>query len=468
MIPLILRAVLVAGLLAGAAAPAAAEEAPAWLAGPDARSVRIHDSVFDTEAYVYEAGRSENPPVVLVHGLGSEGASVWRRLIPELAEAYHVVAMDLPGFGRSGKPNARYSPRRYAAFLDDVMARFTDGPVVLVGHSMGAAIALDYAHLHPDRVRRLILASTAGILHGAAYARFLSRIGVERFLPDVPGLGRAAGRLVQRVLSKFESLGVDPADALRTAQSRQLYLGADPMRIAGLALVSTDFSRIIRDTGVPTLLLWGTEDDVAPLRVGYLLTATLPHARLVTVEGGGHMFIFNRADRFNALVVHALGLSAAAFRAYAEDDYPQPESAPATDRTGECRGESGRAFSGDYRRLVIQDCNDVRIRNAHIGILQILDSDVSIRNSDVIASAHTAVVMANSRVEMTAVTVRGRVAVNATGSVVDAAGVHFVGTEAAVRAPAPSAFTFSVSRIDSPYGSGFFHDVYSVTADDPL
>src|SRR2546425_86108 len=94
------------------------------------------------------------PAVVLVHGLGGFAES-WRHNVPSLAARATVYAVDLPGFGRSGKPSAGYSlayfTRALYAFLDAVGVT----QVSLVGHSLGAAVAVTYALTHPARVERL-------------------------------------------------------------------------------------------------------------------------------------------------------------------------------------------------------------------------------------------------------------------------------------------------------------------------
>ncbi|MBA1145572.1 alpha/beta hydrolase [Ectothiorhodospiraceae bacterium WFHF3C12] len=457
---------LLAGLILSGAAPAGDVS---WLEGTDARATRFHSRVFDTGAAVYEAGPSTGDPVLLVHGLGTDGARFWRELIPALAKRHRVVAVDLPGFGGSGKPNALYSPENYAAFLDELVSERFDSPVALVGHSMGAAVALYYAHAHPDRVERLVMASTAGILHGAAYAHFLSRYGVQRYLPQIPGIGEVAGKLVQRILTKFERLGPDPATALKTPESRELYLEADPARIAGLALVSTDFSRIVRETRVPAYVLWGGDEEVAPLRVGYLLTTLLPNSRLKIVEGGSHVFPLEQADRFNRLVGNALRMPSRGFLDFAQDGYPRKtaERPPGTGRTAECRGEHGRVFTGEFRRLLIYDCEDVIIRDAHIGRLEILSSRATLRNT-VVHGDEVALVLAHSTVEMTASRIQAPVAIDATGSRVDAAGVTLKASRIAIRAPAPSVFTFSVSLLELGGERRYLHDVVEVTSKNPL
>src|SRR6267378_3347323 len=126
------------------------------------------------------------PAVVLVHGLGGFGAS-WRHNIPSLAARATVYEVDLPGFGRSGKPTAGYSLAYFAralhAFLDAVGVT----QVSVVGHSLGAAVAVTYALTHPARVERLALLS--GCVPGFGW-----QPGWRARLMATPGLGNALAR----------------------------------------------------------------------------------------------------------------------------------------------------------------------------------------------------------------------------------------------------------------------------------
>ncbi len=106
-----------------------------------------------------EAGSPDAPPLVLVHGF-LVNHSEFDDILPALAERYHVIAPDLPGFGDSEKP----SPSRYAYGIDvfaeaiaDLLAAFGVGRARVIGHSMGGAIALTVAALHAELVDRLVL-----------------------------------------------------------------------------------------------------------------------------------------------------------------------------------------------------------------------------------------------------------------------------------------------------------------------
>ena len=140
---------------------------------------------------MYEAGRDHPYTVVLVHGLGEGAARDWEHVIPALARRYHVLTFDLPGFGRSEKQNALYSPANYAAFVKWIMEARVNGPFTLVGHSMGGVIALRFASIYPRNLRHLILIDTPGILHRSVAFSSAGRSTADSWLgtPAVGGFG---------------------------------------------------------------------------------------------------------------------------------------------------------------------------------------------------------------------------------------------------------------------------------------
>src|SRR5688500_16261649 len=122
-------------------------------------------------AYVDSGG--DGPPIVLVHGLSSS-IGFWEYQVPTLARTHRVLALDLPGYGASGRPDAPCTPPWYA----DLVAGFMDAvgvpSAVVMGHSMGGQIALTLALDHPGRVEALVLSAPAGFERfGAGSATFM-------------------------------------------------------------------------------------------------------------------------------------------------------------------------------------------------------------------------------------------------------------------------------------------------------
>ena len=112
-----------------------------------------------TRIYYVQAGRGE--PVVLIHGLNASTFS-FRYIIPELAQHYRVVALDLQGFGYSARPaGADYSLTAQAELVRRAMERLGIERATVVGHSMGGAVAMRLAVRSPERVVRLVLVNSA-------------------------------------------------------------------------------------------------------------------------------------------------------------------------------------------------------------------------------------------------------------------------------------------------------------------
>jgi pimeloyl-ACP methyl ester carboxylesterase len=142
-----------------------------WIKVPGATAVLVKEPVFGGRIAVYRAGPADaTQAVVLLHGLGKAAARDWENLIPPLVQRYAVYAVDLPGFGASDKGNHHYSPDNMARVLDAALAPLVGRPFVLIGHSMGGAVAIAYAATYPQRVDRLVLVDVAGVLPRSLFA----------------------------------------------------------------------------------------------------------------------------------------------------------------------------------------------------------------------------------------------------------------------------------------------------------
>ena len=155
---------------------------------PDWRSVawRSHLRAVTIDArrvHLVDIGSGGGPPLLFVHGLGGRWQN-WLENIPRIAEHHRVVALDLPGFGRSQLPTAPISIPRYAAVLERLCELLELESVVLVGNSMGGAIAAEAALQFPARVAGLVLVSAAAVsirdFNPAPAAALLTAIGRAR------------------------------------------------------------------------------------------------------------------------------------------------------------------------------------------------------------------------------------------------------------------------------------------------
>lgn len=417
---------------------AAAQPPLDWLRMSDASAEYVSEPVFGGQVALFRAGPPNGEPIVLVHGLGPQAARDWSHVIPALAKRYSVYAVDLPGFGYSDKGNHLYSPENFARVLDAVLGEHVQRPFALVGHSMGAAVALAYASAFPKRVSRLVLVDSAGVLHRSVYAEFLGRMGARRALGmDSPWLEQ----VVRAIQLRAENWPIRGDLALERAGVRRRLLRGDPNAIAAFALVERDFGEALRTIAVPTLVIWGAEDTIAPLRTGQALASAIRGARLVVLEGVGHAPQIQAPDRFNPVLLDEID-----GRQLAAPPYALPERDPERKRNGNCSSSRGAEFSGDYERVVLENCIDARISNARIGYLQVSNSTVRVVNSHV----RNGIDAKNARLELTGGSVRGQMVLDATS--VDAAATRFRDQKVASNAgEIPLVLRFSVAELS---GSG--------------
>src|SRR5204863_3091145 len=110
----------------------------------------------DPTLHVTEDGPGQGPPVVLLHGITSSGAT-WDWLVPQLADRYRLLRLDFRGHGRSGRQEAPYDYAGYVADAVAVCEQAAGQPAVVIGHSLGGGAAAALAQQRPDLVRAVVL-----------------------------------------------------------------------------------------------------------------------------------------------------------------------------------------------------------------------------------------------------------------------------------------------------------------------
>jgi pimeloyl-ACP methyl ester carboxylesterase len=219
----------------------------------------------------------EGPPVVLLHGLGAS-SGVWHVQEPELARHHRVYALDLPGSGRSPMPrtppSGDWAVEVVATFIDRVVG----GPVTLIGHSMGGAIALLCALQRPKLVRSLVLVSTAGLgPEVSLFLRVLSLPGVDRLAQFVvPRLMRRGGERWRRSIRGRFARPTDEAifgpvldEAFEHYRHPEAVRGFMTALRAGTGWRGQrrpyQLRHRLTELAMPVLLVWGRDDRVLPL-----------------------------------------------------------------------------------------------------------------------------------------------------------------------------------------------------------
>lgn len=239
-------------------------------------------------------GPARGPAVVLIHGLGGF-AETWRRNVAPLAERAAVYALDLPGFGRSGKPRARYGLTFFARALHGFLDALRIPPAALVGHSLGGAVAMTYALIHPARVERLAL--IAAVVPGFSYrpswiyrTLMLPGVGEALALCGSARIYKAAlARCFHRVVREEIDFFVEGFYAERTAWvARAAYLSTLREVRRDFERRAADYRRVMAGLGSPVLLIHGRQDRVVPAAHCHEVAAGVPRATVRWLDDCGH------------------------------------------------------------------------------------------------------------------------------------------------------------------------------------
>ncbi len=240
--------------------------------------------------------RGDGPPVLFVQGLGY-GRGGWGPAPERLARAFTVVTFDNRGFGDSDKPPGAYTTAELAADALAVLDAVGIGRAHVVGASLGGMTAQELALAAPERVEKLVLCCTTP---GGADAAPMPE-GTVALMLLAPTLDPedAQRRFVVNALAPDapEAL-VDEICAYRRANP------PDPVgwqALAGAGAAHDAFARL-GEIGAPTLVLHGTADNVVAPQNAELLASRIPNARLEWFEGAGHLFPWERPDRFASVL----------------------------------------------------------------------------------------------------------------------------------------------------------------------
>lgn len=414
----------------------------------------LEEPIFDGRVYVVEAGSPKAPTLLLVHGLGQSGYQDWWEVIDTLETDYHVVALDLPGFARSPVPKSGLSPQRYSRLLYWLTQELDLGQTHLVGHSMGAAIALYFTAHHPEQVNGLVVSDVAGILNRAS---FLSDVvGLHEIDSDLPSfLVGSMQNLLDQGKTILERLliasDINPVEVLQRSQTAwEALLAGRPHVNAAISLLETNFSTEVHSLSVPTTIVWGSEDDVVPMRTGHLLHGLLPRNAFHIIGGAGHAPMRTHPDQFLDHLRNALAAPPKTGR-------PPPQGSEVEDFI--CRDGGGRTLSGRYGRIGIDNCSGMKLVDVQTEHVRIRDSDkVLLRHVEINApDGVTGLEISGSDVRATDLSSEGDPAVQIDGSQFDLAGGILRAPDAALVTHTESTVLVSVTRVISGVRNGYLH-----------
>jgi pimeloyl-ACP methyl ester carboxylesterase len=248
--------------------------------------------------------------MILLHG-GNGSIEFWLYNIPTLAKHHQVYAFDMVGSGKSDYPDGSYSLAEQAEFLLGFMAALKIEQATLIGNSMGGGVALEFTRLYPDRVDRLVLVDSMGL------GKEIS-LGIRLVtLPAIVNLLRPGRWMIPAMLKSNFYNGKQlppewlefryPIFAIPGRNPVILRLGQSNFTLAG---VRPQVYRPILDSLAhitqKTLIIWGEEDRIIPVKHAYIAAAGLPNNQLEIFPNCGHHPYLEYPAKFDRLVLEFL------------------------------------------------------------------------------------------------------------------------------------------------------------------
>ena len=232
---------------------------------------------------------------MLLHGIAGTSAT-WDAVIPRLAENYDVLAPDLLGHGESAKPHGDYSLGAYANAVRDLLEALGESRATLVGHSLGGGVAMQFAYQFLERCERLVLVDSGGLgreVHPLLRAAALPGAGLV-----LPWLSTTTSRGVGALIRGMSRLGIRAGPdldetwrgfvSLEEPAARRAFIETvrGVMDLSGQRVSANE--RLYLAEGLPTMVIWGGNDPLIPVRHARSAHARIAGSRLEIFPEAGH------------------------------------------------------------------------------------------------------------------------------------------------------------------------------------
>lgn len=233
--------------------------------------------------------QGEGPVIVLLHGWGAN-ITLYQGIINTLAQTNRVIALDMPGFGKTPEPPAPWCVDDYVDFVIAFLQTFEVSHISVVVHSFGGRVffKMNARESLPFEIDRAVLIDSAGILPKKS---FRQKVSLRLYK-----IGRAV--MSTKIL---HFLYPDAVEDMRRRRGSADYNSATPvMRATLVKVVNEDLEPLMPKVACPTLLIWGDLDTATPISDAHRMEELIPDTGLVVCEGAGHFSFAQQAPKVNA------------------------------------------------------------------------------------------------------------------------------------------------------------------------
>ncbi len=272
---------------------------------PDVQSMTIHGH---RRAFV-RVGRG--PALVLLHGIGCDHRT-WIPVLRPLSRHFTVIAPDLLGHGQSDAPRADYSIGGYANGVRDLLALNGITSATVVGHSLGGGIAMQFAYQFPQSTQRLVLVGSGGL--GRTVNPLLRAMTLPGGSTALKTVAQPPVRIpAAAAMRALHSLGAPGAidfaglaqvyDSLGDRGRRRAFHHVLRAAVDWRGQVITMLDRAYLAESMPSLIVWGEQDTVIPVKHAYAAHAVLPGSQLEIIPHAGHFPHEDDPEHFSAALI---------------------------------------------------------------------------------------------------------------------------------------------------------------------
>ncbi len=262
-------------------------------------------------AYIDE-GKGE--VVLLVHGLASN-AGFWRYNISELSKHFRVIAIDLPGYGKSDKGDYTYKMTFFANSLKNLIDELNIEKVNFVGHSMGGQIGIWFSLMYPERVNKLVLASSAGFeKFQRGEGEWLKSVVTVKSVKTTPEEG-VRRNLSNNFYNWNPELEWMVEERVRMAKAKDFDYFARAVSRSVKGMIDEPTIDKLDELSVPTLIIYGDNDGLIPnpyLHPGFPKDVfenahkKIKNSKIYEIKNCGHMIMIEKPQEFNIAIIQFL------------------------------------------------------------------------------------------------------------------------------------------------------------------
>ncbi len=236
------------------------------------------------------SGNGKGQKMVLIHDLFLN-SDCWKYQLERFEEEYHILRFDLHGHGRSIKPKKEFTISHLSSDMSILLEHIEwDDDLILVGHSLGALIALAYALKHPKAISKMILIGAFCFARHEAITKILGRVQSQPIREFALQIGERG--LVPHDEEEAEWLAHQMID----------YMEPEDAVHAINAYAGVNFCGNLRSLQIPVLVIVGENDESTPVWASETIDEWLPESEMVIVEEAGHLVIVDHHKELNDLI----------------------------------------------------------------------------------------------------------------------------------------------------------------------